>query len=71
MTAPLNVLLSGPGLIGREHARRIAENADCTLAAVVGASGTQDRPLVRVTKQLVRNPFHVDKIFGITTFELG
>ncbi len=42
MTAPLNVLLSGPGLIGREHARRIAENADCTLAGVVGAPGTPD-----------------------------
>lgn len=35
MADPLRILLSGPGLIGRQHAKKIMAHSDCVLAGVV------------------------------------
>src|SRR5947199_123674 len=35
MTSPLRFLLSGPGLIGRQHAKLLTSHAECTLSAIV------------------------------------
>jgi predicted dehydrogenase len=36
MSTKLNVLLSGPGLMGKQHAKLLLSHTDCRLAAIVG-----------------------------------
>ncbi|WP_108839430.1 Gfo/Idh/MocA family protein [Tateyamaria sp. Alg231-49] len=43
MTTTLRFLLSGPGLIGRQHALRLKENENCELVAVVAPNHPKNR----------------------------
>src|SRR5208282_4173678 len=43
MADKLNFLLSGPGLIGKQHARLIKSRSDCRLSAVVAPPSIQNQ----------------------------
>ncbi|MBD9453536.1 Gfo/Idh/MocA family oxidoreductase [Rhizobium sp. RHZ02] len=47
---PLNILLSGPGLIGRQHAKLILEHEDCILGGIVAPPSEPNVEFGRVRK---------------------
>jgi predicted dehydrogenase len=47
MSATQRLMLSGPGLIGRTHARIIRENEACDLAAIVAPDTEENRSVAK------------------------
>lgn len=43
MAVPLRFMISGPGLIGKQHARLVSARLDCALVAIVAPSADENR----------------------------